>query len=91
VVVDGEPAFRGLIEAGTNWSWFAEDSIAMHVGNAGGLLVTLNGKELGTLGEENQVVDIEWTWENLNATPEPVPPGTPVITSTVSITPSPGP
>jgi cytoskeleton protein RodZ len=91
VAVDGEPAFRGLIEAGTNWSWFAEDSIAMHVGNAGGLLVTLNGQQLGTLGEENQVVDIEWTWENLNATPEPVPPGTPVFTSTVSITPSPGP
>jgi cytoskeleton protein RodZ len=101
VAVDGEPAFRGLIEAGTNWSWFAEDSIAMHVGNAAGLLVTLNGQELGPLGEENQVVDIEWTWENLNATPEPVPPGTPVITgtvtaapvitSTVAATPSPGP
>jgi len=92
VAVDAEPAFRGLIEAGTNWSWFAEDSIAMHVGNAGGLLVTLNGEELGPLGGQDQVVDIEWTWENLNATPEPVPgPGTPVITSTVTVTPSPGP
>ena len=74
VTVDGEPAFRGLIEAGTNWSWFAENSIAMHVGNAGGVLVTLNGQDLGPLGGADQVVDIEWTWENLNATPEHVPP-----------------
>jgi transcriptional regulator with XRE-family HTH domain len=92
VTVDGEPAFRGLIEAGTNWSWFAENSIAMHVGNAGGVVVTLNGQDLGPLGEENQVVDIEWTWEKLNATPEPVPvSGTPVITGTVVLTPSPAP
>jgi cytoskeletal protein RodZ len=92
VSVDGEPAFRGLIEAGTNWSWFAENSIAMHVGNAGGVLVTLNGQDLGPLGEADQVVDIEWTWENLHATPEPVPvSGTPVITSTAVLTPSPGP
>jgi len=92
VTVDQEPAFRGLIEAGTNWSWFAEDSIAMHVGNAGGVVVTLNGRELGALGGQDDVVDIEWTWENLNATPEPVPvSGTPVITSTVTLTPSPTP
>jgi cytoskeleton protein RodZ len=92
VTVDGEPTFRGLIEAGTNWSWFAEDSIAMHVGNAGGVFVVLNGQELGALGEPDQVVDIEWTWENLNATPEPIPgPGTPAITSTVGLTPSPSP
>ncbi len=92
VSADGEPAFRGLIEAGTNWSWFAEDSIAMHVGNAGGVLVTLNGQDLGPLGEENDVVDIEWTWENLHATPEPVPvSGTPVITGTAVLTPSPAP
>jgi cytoskeleton protein RodZ len=89
VTVDGEPAFRGLIESGTNWSWFAEDSIAMHVGNAGGVLVTLNGRELGALGGQDEVVDIEWTWDNLNATPEPVPvSGTPAITGTVTITPT---
>ncbi|TKJ30683.1 MAG: hypothetical protein CEE40_04105 [Chloroflexi bacterium B3_Chlor] len=100
VTVDGEPAFRGLIEAGTNWSWFAEDSIAMHVGNASGVLVTLNGQELGLLGEPDEVVDIEWTWGSLHATPEPLstgtplpvsPSGTPVITTTAVLTPSPGP
>lgn len=99
VVVDGEQAFRGLIEAGTNWSWFAQDSIAMHIGNAGGVLVTLNGQQMGTLGEQDEVVDIVWTWESLNATPEPAPSGTPapappsvtpVITATMVLTPSPG-
>jgi transcriptional regulator with XRE-family HTH domain len=78
VAVDGEQAFRGLIEAGTNWSWFAQDSIAMHIGNAGGALVTLNGQELGTLGEQDEVVDVEWTWEALHATAEPTPSGTSV-------------
>jgi transcriptional regulator with XRE-family HTH domain len=103
VTVDGEQAFRGLIEAGTNWSWFAEDSIAMHVGNAGGVLVTLNGQELGPLGGRDEVVDIEWTWDNLQATPEVIPigtplpgtptslTGTPVITATTLLTPSPSP
>jgi len=92
VTVDGQPAFRGLIEAGTNWSWFAEDSIFMHVGNAGGVLVTLNSKELGPLGESGEVVDIEWTWENLNATPVSIPPsGTAIITGTAVLTPAPTP
>jgi transcriptional regulator with XRE-family HTH domain len=101
VTVDGEQAFRGLIEAGTNWSWFAEDSIAMHVGNAGGVLVTLNGQDRGPLGGQDEVVDIEWTWDNLQATPEVLPIGTPlpgtpppltvtpVITPTTVLTPSP--
>jgi len=90
VTVDGEPAFRGLIEAGTNWSWFAEDSIFMHVGNAAGVLVTLNGRELGPLGETGEVVDVEWTWENLNATPVPITPSaTAATTATAVPTPSP--
>ncbi len=84
VTVDGESAFRGLIEAGTNWSWFAQDSIALHVGNAGGVLVTLNGQELGALGEQDEVVDIEWTWESLQATPELLPSGTPLVTPTIA-------
>lgn len=79
VTVDREPAFRGLIEAGTNWSWFAQDTITMHVGNAGGVLVTLNGEELGPLGEQDEVVDIEFTWEGLQATPEALPSGTPPL------------
>lgn len=92
VTVDGDPAFRGLIEAGTNWSWFAQDSIFMHVGNAGGVVVTLNGQELGPLGQSGEVVDIEWTWENLSATPVSIPPsGTVVITGTAVLTPSPTP
>jgi len=100
VAVDGEQAFRGLIEAGTNWSWFAEDSIAMHIGNAGGVLVTLNGQQLGTLGGQDEVVDVVWTWESLYATPEAIasgtppparPSGTPVITPTMLLTPSPAP
>jgi cytoskeleton protein RodZ len=64
VTVDGDPAFRGLIEAGTNWSWFAQDSIAIHVGNAGGVLATLNGQDLGALGEQDEVVDIQCQLED---------------------------
>ena len=84
VTVDGEQAFRGLIEAGTNWSWFAEDIVTMHVGNAGGVLVTINGQELGLLGEPDEVADIEWTWESLQATPEALPSGTVPPAATIS-------
>lgn len=98
VTVDGEQAFRGLIEAGTNWSWFAEDSIAMHIGNASGVLVTLNGQELGALGAQDEVVDVEWTWESLYGTPQPTASGTPsavsptaVISATMVLSPSPTP
>lgn len=60
VTVDGEVEFQGLLEAGEERTWHAERSIEFRCGNAGGVLVTVNGEELGVLGERGQVVDQTW-------------------------------
>jgi hypothetical protein len=44
--------------------------------NAGGVEVTLNGQKLGPLGERGQVVDREWTTQEVGTTPVA---GTPAV------------
>lgn len=60
VTVDGEVEFQGLLEAGEERTWHAQRSMGFRCGNAGGVLVTVNGEELGVLGERGQVVDQTW-------------------------------
>jgi len=60
VTTDGEMDFQGILEAGEERTWQAEHSIALRCGNAGGVLITVNGEDLGLLGERGQVVDQTW-------------------------------
>jgi transcriptional regulator with XRE-family HTH domain len=60
VTTDGRVDFQGTLEAGEERTWQAESSIAFRCGNAGGVVITINGEELGTLGERGQVVDQAW-------------------------------
>jgi cytoskeleton protein RodZ len=60
VTVDGEAGSEGILEAGEERTWWAEHSISFRCGNAGGVMITINGEELGTLGERGQVVDQTW-------------------------------
>lgn len=61
VSVDGEVHFEGVLEAGEERQWQAQHSIGIRCGNAGGVLVTIDGEELGPLGERGQVVNLTWT------------------------------
>lgn len=61
VTVDGQELQGELLEADQEREWQARDSIYMICGNAGGVDVTVNGEELGTLGERAQVVEKTWT------------------------------
>jgi len=61
VTVDGEVDFQGALEEGEERQWQAEHSIGFRCGNAGGVLITINGEELGTLGDRGQVVNLTWT------------------------------
>ena len=45
VVVDGDVAFEGLLDPGTQQTWEGQESISMNVGNAGAALVSANGSE----------------------------------------------
>ena len=72
VTVDGEDQLGGILEAGEERVWEAQDTIYLICGNAGGVEVIVNGEELGVLGERAQVVEKLWTPQG-EVTPTPVP------------------
>lgn len=57
VKVDGQNAFEGTVEKGKEMSWKGKESVEIRAGNAGGIQVTFNGKDMGTLGEIGQIAD----------------------------------
>jgi len=61
VSVDGVVDFQGVLEEGETRQWRGERSIGFRCGNAGGILITIDGEELGPLGERGQVVNQTWT------------------------------
>jgi cytoskeleton protein RodZ len=76
VTVDGVREFQGELEADTYRSWYGEERIELRIGNAGAVLVTVNGQSLGALGEVGEVIDrvFEKVGENVTeATVTPVP------------------
>ncbi len=82
VTLDGVRAFQGELEAGATLTWTAERQVVLRVGNAGAVNVTINGQNLGTLGEEGEVVDrvFDVLGEDVlesTLTPEPTVGGTP--------------
>ena len=61
MTVDGEVSFEGILEAGQLETWIASERILIRCGNAGGLVVKVNGDDIGVLGEPEEVVTREWT------------------------------
>jgi hypothetical protein len=57
VTVDGVREFQGELEAETRRSWYGEERIELRIGNAGAVMVTVNGQLIGTLGAPGEVVD----------------------------------
>jgi len=57
VSVDGVRQFQGELDADTYKSWYGEERIELRIGNAGAVLVTVNGQNLGPLGAVDEVVD----------------------------------
>jgi len=82
VVVDGEIQFESLLEPGYAQEFVAEESIQLRTGNAAGVILTLNGELLPSLGETAEVVDLIWAIAEegivvMTPTPEPEPTSTP--------------
>jgi cytoskeletal protein RodZ len=76
VTVDGVREFQGELETDTYRSWYGEERIELRIGNAGVVLVTVNGQSLGALGEPDEVIDrvFEKVGEDVTeATVTPVP------------------
>lgn len=60
VEADGEVVFQGAVEAGQQLTWTAEEGLRITVRDGGAVLVRLNGRNLGPLGEPGEVVIQEW-------------------------------
>jgi len=84
VSLDNQELPGELLEADQERQWEAKEAIHLICGNAGGVAVTVNGVELGSLGERAQVVEKTWTPHGeATATPTATgAPGTPAATPT---------
>ncbi len=60
VLVDGAVAEEGFLSPEDQRVWEATQSIVIRTGNAGGVNLTLNGEDLGPMGDVGQVVERSW-------------------------------
>jgi transcriptional regulator with XRE-family HTH domain len=58
---DGRHVYSGLLEAADTKELEGRDSARIRTGNAGGLTVTFNGRQLGLLGDRGQVRTVLFT------------------------------
>ena len=92
VLVDGEEVFNGRTVPGNAYSYEAEESIEVLVGNGAAVRVIYNQRNLGLLGGFGQVASYIYTIDEIiEPTPviPPTPTNTPYLSPTPSITPSP--
>ena len=99
--VDGSKVFEGMLEPGMRKHWRGEERVEVRCGNAGGVEAFVNGESMGLLGEDGQVIDMEWqkefgtpsapapTVEPPTATVEVIPARVTVSAETVDETPTP--
>lgn len=70
---DGKYAFSGTIEANDSKIVEANDRVFLKIGNAGGVLLWLNGKQVGKLGAEGEVRRIQFTSGGFQIVPGDAP------------------
>jgi hypothetical protein len=52
---DGQPVLEKVLQPGEKLNYSAQDLIVLTTGNAGGLLLTFNNKDLGVMGKSGEV------------------------------------
>ncbi|MHB1319632.1 MAG: helix-turn-helix domain-containing protein [Anaerolineae bacterium] len=62
---DGARIYTGTLRPNETAQWRADQVIALRVGNAGGLQLTVNGYDVGSLGASGQVITVEYTVDSL--------------------------
>jgi cytoskeleton protein RodZ len=85
VAVDGEVTFEGRIAPGETQTYEAENQVEVLTGNAAGLRISYNGRDLGLMGDVGQVVSQVYTIAGV-VTPTATLPPTP--TQTLPVTPT---
>lgn len=61
VDIDGVPLSSEVVSAGERRIFTARDNITIKTGNAGGVRVIVNGRNLGALGDRNAVVEKQFS------------------------------
>jgi cytoskeletal protein RodZ len=61
IKADGDLITDEVLSIGDTRVWAANDHLLIKTGNAGGIRIKFNGKNIGILGEENAVVEREFT------------------------------
>lgn len=89
VTVDGEVVQEGTLESGAVKDYQADQSISIRTGNGGGVSLTLNGEDLGPMGDVGQVVERTWVVDQGEITEQG--PGTPTVTPPAQPTQTPTP
>ncbi|MDX2100156.1 MAG: DUF4115 domain-containing protein [Leptolyngbyaceae cyanobacterium bins.59] len=64
--VDGKKTFEGVLPEGSERTWTAKERVAMEVGNAGAVMVSVNGKTPKKLGNSGEVRRVSFKPERLN-------------------------
>ena len=77
ITSDGKQIFSGELQPSQTKTLTAPDAAQMKVGNAGGLAVRLNGREIGPLGGRGQVRTILFTQDKFEIVEPPVAEATP--------------
>jgi hypothetical protein len=67
--MDGRQVFEDILTAGEERTFEGKETATLHVGNAGGLDIRVNGKPVGPVGREGQVRIIKLTREGLQPAP----------------------
>jgi cytoskeletal protein RodZ len=58
VIIDKSNGKEMMLKPGDSVKWEAENGFSLKIGNAGGLNLIFDGKEIGKLGEKGQVINI---------------------------------
>ncbi len=71
---DGKPVFSGLLKGQETRNIEGRENTRLHIGNAGGLRIEWNGRQIGTLGKRGEVCDVLFTrdrYQLIPKTPKP--------------------
>ena len=61
VIADGKTLYEGTMEKGRTMSWKAKETVSITAGNAGAVALSVNGQDMGKVGEIGQVVEKVFT------------------------------
>jgi len=66
VKADGKEIFEGTPKKGETMTWNGKENVSVRAGNAGGISISVNGKDQGSMGEVGQVAQKEFTKDSAN-------------------------